>query len=320
MHQQKLDQLDKKALTRLCLQKRAGIISSTWAEIAERTGYTGNPDSLRNLAYGMQMCSESLWSEGGATRILALSDLHCPFHLSPVTFTQWAGRVDILVLNGDLEDCQSISKFPKKYRVPLIEEMKATRSLITQLLDIIRPKTCYIVKGNHEHRLLSKLSEDQNADFLSLMPDSPLDLIVNEGFRERDRLHGSETIYEPLRQIYKDKVDLIYTGDWHIKIGKTLFVHPLSYSSATMGTAKKATEYFLRADPDFDCLVMAHTHKLGSYYQGDILMLEQGCCCDLSRLDYADGKLQMPATNGYAYLEQTPGGQLVQNSWRLIRI
>ena len=100
----------------------------------------------------------------------------------------------------------------------------------------------------------------------------------------------------------------------------TLFVHPLSYSSATMGTAKKAVEYFLRSDPNFDCLVMAHTHKLGSYYQGDILMLEQGCCCDLSRLDYADGRLQMPATNGFVYLEQTPGGQLVQNSWRLIRI
>ena len=49
-----------------------------------------------------------------ATRILSISDLHCPFELSIVTFKDYVGRVDVLQLNGDIGDCQAISRFPKQ--------------------------------------------------------------------------------------------------------------------------------------------------------------------------------------------------------------
>ena len=57
---------------------------------------------------------------GVATRILSISDLHYPFAKPIQTFSKYVGRVDILQLNGDIFDCQSISKFSKAYRIPCI--------------------------------------------------------------------------------------------------------------------------------------------------------------------------------------------------------
>ena len=51
-----------------------------------------------------------------ANRILSISDLHIPFHLPIDIYRPYIGKIDTLVLNGDLEDCQSCSKFSKKYR------------------------------------------------------------------------------------------------------------------------------------------------------------------------------------------------------------
>ena len=60
---------------------------------------------------------------GVATRVLSISDLHFPFAKPIETFSKYVGRVDILQLNGDIFDCQSISKFSKSYRIPCIEEL-----------------------------------------------------------------------------------------------------------------------------------------------------------------------------------------------------
>ena len=78
-----------------------------------------------------------------ATRILALSDFHFPFQLSIETFSDYVNEVDILVLNGDLLDCQSISKFPKLYRIPMMEELIGGRQYIIDLIDYIKPKEVY---------------------------------------------------------------------------------------------------------------------------------------------------------------------------------
>ena len=115
-------------------------------------------------------------------------------------FSGYADSVDVLILNGDIMDCQSISKFNKKYRVYFVEEMIAARQYIIDLAEIIKPGRIVVTMGNYENRMIRYLSEKVNDDILQLMPDSPMDLIVNYGFRNNDRKTKSEVFYVPLRE------------------------------------------------------------------------------------------------------------------------
>jgi predicted phosphodiesterase len=307
---------------RLCRAKINKEIDLDWQEIINILNLDCSVDYLRHRAYGWVDYYNYLHNDNNvATRILSLSDLHIPFNLPLETFRDYVGITDILVLNGDIEDCQSTSKFSKKYRVPIVDEMVMTRQYIIDLIKMIKPKKVIIVKGNHEHRLGRYLSDRLNEDLMNLMPDTPMDLIVNDGFKNKDRFNKTETWYSPLTEVFKDEnVEISYTGEWYRKVGKTLFVHPMSYSSGMLKTTEKAVEYFLRKDRDFSSIVLAHTHKLGQYVQGNIEMYEQGCCCDVSKLDYGDGYLTIPPQKGFIYVCQNADGELISDKTKLVRI
>lgn len=259
-------------------------------------------------------------SEYVAQRILAISDLHVPYNYPVNAFEAYANNVDVLVLNGDVMDCQSISVFPKKYRINLVEEMIAARQYIIDLVELIKPRKVIVTKGNHEHRLINYLTNKLNEDIMNLMPDSPMDLIINDGFKDNDRFKRTETYYEPLRDVFRDQnVNIYYNGDWHCRVGNVIFAHPLTYSSSMMKTVEKAVTYFTRTgNRTFTAIVMGHTHKVGFYKVGDIKMYEQGCCCKLDMLDYADGKLQDPQQNGYMYICLGRDGNIIDDKTRLI--
>jgi hypothetical protein len=186
---------------------------------------------------------------------------------------------------------------------------------------MLSPKKVVIVKGNHEHRMGRYLSDRLNEDLMSIMPDSPMDLIINEGFRVKDRINKTETHYSPIADLFREEgIEVSYTGEWWRKVGNTIFAHPLSYSSGMLKTTEKAIEYFLRNDRDFNSIVLGHTHKLGSYIQGNIKMYEQGCCCDLNKLDYADGYLTLPAQNGFMYICQDKDGNIISSETKIVEL
>jgi predicted phosphodiesterase len=255
-----------------------------------------------------------------AERILAISDLHIPFEVPISTFSTYSRSVDTLVLNGDVMDCQSISFFPKKYRINFIEEIIQARQYIISLVEMIKPRKVVVTKGNHEHRMLRYLTERLNDDLLNLMPDSPMDLIINDGFKDKDRLKRTETYYPPLREVFSEQsISIYYNGDWYCRIGNVIFAHPLAYSSSMMKTAEKAVTFFSRSgDRSFTALVMGHTHKVGFYKLGDVSVYEQGCLCRLDILDYADGKLQDPQQNGYMYICLDKFGNIIEDKTKLI--
>lgn len=259
----------------------------------------------------------SLHERGVATRILAVSDLHVPYELPVATFADYR-YIDVLVINGDLEDCQSISKFQKAYRVPLVDEMVRTRQYLIKLIDYIRPCKVVITRGNHEDRLLSYMSHKLDSDVLELMPDSPIDLILNTGFTHRDRLNGTEVFYKPLRAVVDATIE--YDGNWWCQIGQTIFAHPKTYSSSMLKTTEKALDFFLRSGHRFDSIVLAHTHKLGQYVQAGINMYEQGCCCRTEELNYADGMLTTPQQKGFMLICQDKDGNLMPAQTKLVQI
>lgn len=307
---------------RCCLAKRRKETDMDWIEIRDMLGLDITPDQLRKQAVGYEEYDNYIHGcEGVATRILSISDAHVPFNLPIDIFSQYTNRVDILVFNGDTEDCWSCSSFPRRYRVGLDEEMILTRQYMIDVIELIHPKQVVVLMGNHEIRLGKLLTDRLNDDILSIMPDTPLELIVNRGFYVKDRKNKTETWYSPITEVFiEEGIYIEYTGAWHKMIGHTIFAHPLSYSSGMLKTTEKAVNFFLRENREFTAICLGHTHKLGSYIQGGIKMYEQGCTCDLNKLDYNNGKLIIPGQNGFLYICQNAEGDVIDSRSKLISI
>lgn len=302
---------------RLCLGKLNKEHDLDWSEIIDIVGLDCSADHLRKVSYGFKEYNDYLKNDGVKTRILSISDLHVPFQLPITTFEKYVGKVDILQLNGDIVDMQSISKFPKSYRVSPMEEIIECRQYIIDLIDFIKPKKVVVNYGNHEERFGAYLAKRLDNELQELMPNTALDLIFDDGFKHYDKLARTKVEYKPLKDVFDD-VEIEYTGSWHCQIGQTIFCHPKAFSSALMGTAKKAMDYFRNEGKTFSSLVMAHTHRTGEYTIGNTTIYEQGTCSDTSKMSYMDGRLTFSQKQGFMYICQDENGKILRDKTDLI--
>lgn len=310
-------------MLRLVLAKRNKDTNLGWDEIAELLGGEyGSAEYLRKLAYGIYEYDDYLNGNENkhvANRILCISDLHIPFHLPLETFAKYKGKVDTLILNGDIVDMQGISKFPKSYRVSPMEELIEGRAFIISLLDYLKPKRVVAINGNHELRFGAYLAKHLDSDVLELMPNSPLELIFMDGFKWYDKRQKQKIDYKALDVVYPE-IEFIYPDDWKYQIGDTIFTHPYTFSGQPLKTADKALDWFLKSGYQFDNLVVAHTHKVGNYFLAGKGMYEQGCLFDLEKNNYTDGKLTTPQSCGYIYMEQNAKGSTVNIKQEWLRV
>lgn len=257
-------------------------------------------------------------SIGVVTRILSISDLHIPYQLPIETYSDYRGIVDILQINGDVTDCQAISKFPKSFRISPMEEIISARQYLIDLIDYIQPKKVIVNYGNHDERFSSYLNKNLDTDILELMPETSLELIIDDGVRHYDRRTRAKTWYEPLTKVYTD-IEIIYTKDWKCKIGKTWFAHPSAFASGTLRTCEKAMTYFFKTDRDgFDSVILGHTHQTAHSKKGQVNLFEQGACCDVTKMRYSDGRLSDPQKEGFVYICQDKNGNIIEDKSKLI--
>lgn len=247
--------------------------------------------------------------------ILTISDLHYPFQLPVETWDEWAGKVDVLVLNGDLLDCTSISKYPKVGRSNQIDEMIGLRTYLINLVGRLSPKKVIATNGNHEMRLSSYISTMlQGGELQELIPNTLLSYVFNDGFYHYDKNNGTKVWYEPLRTLWDVQgIELDYTDNWWAMEGDIMFCHPKAYSSAPLKTAMKAVEFFHCIDlpQKMRVMCMSHTHRVGRYRTGSVDVYEQGCCCNTKKLVYNDGMLINPQKEGYIVFYQDRKGQTI---------
>jgi predicted phosphodiesterase len=306
---------------RVCLAKKRRQCDLDWSEIAEMLNLDITPDQLRKVSVGYEEYDNYIHSDNGiAKRILSISDLHIPYELPIETFSNYVDNIDILQINGDVLDCQSISKFTKMYRISFMEELSKARQYLIDLINYINPKEKVVINyGNHDARMGRFLAKNLDNDIIELMPNNPLELIIETGFRHYDKRYKQKIYYEPIKDMFDVPVE--YVDDWKVKIGKTWFVHPLAYRQGNLTTAEKAKQYFQDTDTEpFDTVVMAHTHKIGYVKIGKINLYEQGACCALEEMDYMDGKLQKPQQKGFVFIAQDSNGNLLVNKTKLIDI
>ena len=256
-------------------------------------------------------------NSGVATRILSISDCHVPFQLSLDKLANYKGKVDILQLNGDIGDCQSISSYSKIYRVSPMEEIIETRQYIIDLIEYINPKKVIVNYGNHDIRFQNYLAKNLDSDVLELMPQTSLELIFVDGFKHYNKREKTKVEYKPLVEVFND-IEIEYTGNWHNQINDCIFCHPKAFSSGILKTSEKAMLWFRNEGFDFKTLVMAHTHRSGMYSIGNTTIYEQGAFCDTKSNNYSDGQLYNSQKEGFIYLCQDGKGNTLRDKTELV--
>lgn len=240
------------------------------------------------------------------TKILCISDPHFPFHNEDVINHALENHsdADILVLNGDILDQYSVSKF-SKYRPILLQYEYEIALEYIKMFSNMFPKV-KLVSGNHDDRVRKQFARsiDPAVQFLT-SPDVVKRLSQGYGFTEDGEF---EQLYS-FGNVYYDGQEGVL-NNWYTKIGKCLFIHPSDYLSTPMRTVVRAFECFI-GEEDFDCIVCAHTHAFGSLvYKGKLLM-EQGCICLPVDYHAREGRLiKAPNVYGYAVVYMDKQGNV----------
>lgn len=292
-----------------------------WLEIVEALNLDVSADHLRKTAYGLVEYDNYIHGFNGvATTILSISDLHVPFQLPIITFSDYVGKIDILQINGDVVDCQGLSKFPKQYRISPMEEIIQARQYLIDVIEFIKPKKVIVNYGNHDKRFASYFAKNIDTDALELLPDTSLELILVEGFKHYNKREKIKVEYKPLIDVFDD-IEIEFVDDWKSRIGKTWFVHPLAYRKNILATCEKAMDYLHKTQKEpFDCVVMGHTHSVGETKKGFIKLVEQGACCNVTKMNYMDGKLSAPQKMGFAIICQNEHGDLIEEKSKVITL
>ena len=311
-------------IKRIVESKLVDRIDKDYTELSEEAfGKAYSSDVARRMFYGAKKVIDAIEEDEervneDETRILCISDMHIPFNRDIKEFFKYKGKVDTLVLNGDIIDNYSMSSFTKMYRLSLVEELIQARELLIELIEEIKPKKVTVVTGNHEIRLGKKIADKIGSDLLDLMPRDALAFLFDTGFNYYDRIKKCKTVYTPIDEEVDCEVN--YVRNFWTKEGKTIFVHPQAFRGTTLGTVGKAYDYFTAIGEDFQSIIMAHTHKLGMYVMNDKYLYEQGTCANLNHMDYQDLKLPKSSqVNGYMYIIQDKDGNLIYDKTKLIR-
>lgn len=264
-----------------------------------------------------RLYERELIERGVKTRILCISDIHFPFAKPIETFCDYVGRVDILLLNGDILDCAAISKFTKMYRTSPIEEMIGARQYLIDLIEYIQPKQVIATYGNHDSRLGAYLAKNLDTDIQELLPETALDYLFVDGFTHYDRKLRTKTHYDPICEVFED-IKVEYVGNWHCQVGDVIFCHPRAFASNPMKTAEKAMYFFRNEGKQFKALVMAHTHRVGDYKIGNTKIYEQGAACETDKMNYNDGMLINSQKQGFAYICLDKDGNNMEDKTKVV--
>ena len=305
---------------RCCLAKKRHQTDMDWIEIRDMLGLSITPDQLRKQAVGYEEYDNYINGfENVATTILSISDLHYPFAKPLDTFEKYAGKIDVLQLNGDILDCRQLSRFTKTYRTSPIEEIIGGRQYIIDLIEMLKPRKILVNHGNHELRMGQYLAKNLDNELQELMPETALDYIFLDGITHYDRRTKAKVKYAPLCDVFED-IDIEYTRTWYSQYKDILFCHPKTYASSPLKTAEKALYWFRNEGFSMQALVMSHTHRVGFYKIGNTTIYEQGCCCDVDKMRYNEGKLINSQKEGYMIICLNKDGKIIDEKTKIIKL
>lgn len=193
-----------------------------------------------------------------------MGDLHLPYQANiPIELTlnhYKAVGIDVLLLNGDIMDCHSLSKFVKDPRKRnMVEEIGITRDFLERLRDLFPNVRIIYKEGNHEERLETYLKRK-----------AP-ELFGIEEFQLKELLH------------LKD-LDIEWVGNKRrIKLGKLWVLHGHEFGYSFFNPVNPARGMFLRAK---DNVIVHHYHQRSEHEEPNLGFQQigawsVGCLCEL---------------------------------------
>ena len=211
------------------------------------------------------------FKEQGIEKGLIISDLHIPFEREDVSnvIDIYKNEVSFVILGGDIVDCHAISSFDPLSALPLIDEMKATHKFLKELQDKMPDIPKYLIYGNHEKRFEKYMAKHQN-ELNNLHSCNILQEIV-KGFECHNHREGKKEIYLPL--------DYIVIDNWYMQYYDMIVCHPTTFSRVAGKTSEMSLDYFNERGLDFNCCLVAYTHKQSYCMKYDKHAFEIGCLC-----------------------------------------
>jgi predicted phosphodiesterase len=210
--------------------------------------------------------------KGKLHKVVSISDLHIPWVNENVISDMLSKHsdADTLVINGDLLDQYSVSKWSKEKQILLQHEYEMAMEYLLEFSKTF--KNIVLTRGNHDSRLQSKFANELDPNVMFMVNPDMLDRLKN-GY-----------VYDHKRSKLVKKYNfnnIHYAGGlsgWYAKVGNCIFAHPKSGSKIPMRMATNTADYFLEKE-DYDAIVIGHTHKIGKIVWKGKLLIEQGCCC-----------------------------------------
>lgn len=240
----------------------------------------------------------------GRQKILVAGDFHIPFHDKAAVAGMFAREkdADVLILNGDLQDFYSISRFTKYEHIPIDQELTEVTLFLEQASQTF-PRVL-VTTGNHdvprfERQLRDRLPDDmvKVVEYLAGGNLSPIAAIAR-------RYPNVEIASVPVGK---------HTVSWMAQVNDLIVTHAEKFSRVPGSTLRGIEEWLadmhgaLGLQP-WRVLVQAHTHQLGMFpWHADKLLVEGGCMCQTHGYQLAAKIGGRPQRRGYVTMEQIDG-------------
>ena len=241
----------------------------------------------------------------GHKAVAVASDLHLPYGVPDVIDAFLSLEADICIINGDLGDMYSFSRFVKYHGANWQQEKAECTDFLRRASEAF--ETVIVIPGNHDARFVKRLAENIGTDELAEL----LDMAGESGVR-LDPL-GRMAAQFPNVHMPSRNVEGIEVA-WFYQMGDAIFCHGESYSSAgTNLVPRKVEEYFrrhaalLNLQPwRFAC--QAHTHNLSwTLFNSDQLVVECGCMSKAHDYQLSPKMQGSPQRRGWVTFEMTDG-------------
>lgn len=243
-------------------------------------------------------------TDSGFERIVVAGDFHAPFHEPDLVarLVEAERGSDVLIINGDLQDFYSISRFTKYERVSIEDELAAVDALLGKCSEAFGEVV--LVCGNHDRprfeRQLRNLLTPELVEVVLFLTGGHLDPIAMLAKRY------------PNVRIASHPVGRHAVG-WFYQRGDLICAHAEKFSRVPGSALRTIHEWLaerthaLGLQP-WRVLVQAHTHQLGLLpWMADSMLIEGGCMCQTHGYQL-DAKIAgRPQRRGYVTLDQVDG-------------
>lgn len=272
---------------RMCVMVARGARGAVLRKSCKVIGRTPRPSEVLRLPKAVSIPSTPHTVAPGRT--LILNDVHLPFHdrlaLEAAIRLASKMKIDTVLLNGDLIDFFSISRYlsdPSKR--DLIGELKTAEEFLMYIRGKFRGATIILKEGNHEERWDHYVW--QKAPELCQLPHIRLDKIINA------EAHGVQVIGDRLP----------------VNIGHLTVLHGHELPQGAASPVNPARGLFIRmvstAAIGHQHRTSEHAEKVGIGGGRFITCWSIGCLCDLSPMYARVNKWN----HGFAIVESAADG------------